>query len=165
MVNRLPRLVSLMVLALVLVVAGTVAAHAVVTGAMLPAPAAGVPTSPDMSVVTSMMLAAGLGKWVPWITGIVTVAAALDSVLPQPQPGSHWLPLRMVLSAAAFNWRYAANGGQPSIQTWVMRVLRPLIVAEAAQMAAQAAGAPAPIAAPAAALAPQPPAPPAVQAS
>jgi hypothetical protein len=62
---------------------------------------------------------------------------ALDAAIPQPAAGSHWLPLRKVVSILALNVGYAANADQPSILTWLERVLQGLATLVPPQPVAQ----------------------------
>jgi len=57
----------------------------------------------------------GVGYLV-WAMGACSVA---DAVLPQPAPGSRWLPLRKLISVVAFNVAHATNGGQQSFADWL----------------------------------------------
>ncbi len=82
----------------------------------------------------------------PVIAAVTAGASALDAILPQPAPGSHWLIARKVLSFVAINVGHASNGAQPSFLTWIARVAGPVL---AAQAAAQAAAVPAPAPTPA----------------
>jgi hypothetical protein len=71
--------------------------------------------------------AAGLDAFLPLLLALHAVASALDALIPQPKPGSHWLPLRKLISAAAGNVLYAKGGLQPSMLTWVQRIARLLV--------------------------------------
>ena len=97
------------------------------------------------------LLALWAAAW-PTITAIVAAASALDATLPQPQPGSHWLILRKVISFLAINVGNASNGKQPDFVTWIVRIAEPVLHAQGI----------APIPAAKAAEPPAPPAPPSV---
>ena len=58
-----------------------------------------------------------------WLTIASYGASMLDSILPQPAPGSHWLPLRKAISVLAWNLFNARNANQPALATWLVRVL------------------------------------------
>lgn len=101
----------------------------------------------------------------PYMGAVVAVASALDSALPQPKPGSHWLVPRKVLSFLAVNIANASNGSQPSFTTWLLRIATPALQAQgllpvvtAAEAVAQKieAPAPAPVVEPAAPVAATP---------
>lgn len=79
----------------------------------------------------------------PYIGAVVAVASALDASLPQPAPGSHWLVVRKLLSFLAINVGSASNGAQPSFDTWLLRIVTPILEAKNALPAA-----PVPVAAP-----------------
>jgi len=66
----------------------------------------------------------------PYMGAVVAVASALDSALPQPKPGSHWLVPRKVLSFLAVNIANASNGSQPSFTTWLLRIVTPALQAQ-----------------------------------
>lgn len=104
------------------------------------------------------LLALWANAW-PAITAIVAAASTLDAALPQPDPGSHWLIIRKVISFLAINVGNASNGKQPDFVTWIVRIASPLLqspttvqaVAQAATAGPVAQPAQAPQAAPAAA--------------
>ena len=98
------------------------------------------------------LLALWAAAW-PTITAIVAAASALDATLPQPQPGSHWLILRKVISFLAINVGNASNGKQPDFVTWIVRIAEPLPHAQqiAPASATKAAEPPAPPSPPSAA--------------
>lgn len=88
-------------------------------------------------LLSQALAAAGLGTPViGYVAAAVTICSVLDAVIPQPAPGSHWLPARKLLSMVALNLGAASNGKQPPFASWLLRVAMPLIQA---QMAAQAA--------------------------
>jgi hypothetical protein len=62
---------------------------------------------------------------------IVTLCSALDAAIPQPAPGSHWLPFRKLISWFALNIGHAGTEAQPSLATWILRIVRALVAAEA----------------------------------
>lgn len=66
----------------------------------------------------------------PVLTAICTVASALDATLPQPAAGSHWIPVRKVISFFGVNVKNASNGAQPSFATWLIRIVQPIIAAQ-----------------------------------
>lgn len=71
--------------------------------------------------------AAGLDSVVPILLALHALASATDAALPQPKPGSHWLPLRKLVSIAAGNVFNATNALQPAMLTWVQRVAQLLV--------------------------------------
>lgn len=81
----------------------------------------------DASTLSAVLNALGLTKFVPIVLAVSTLASALDAVIPQPAPGSHWLPVRKVLSVAALNVHYASNAACPPLVTWVQRVAAALL--------------------------------------
>lgn len=66
----------------------------------------------------------------PAITITISVASALDMSLPQPEPGSHWLPVRKAISFLAVNVKNASNGAQPPLMTWLFRIVQPMLLAQ-----------------------------------
>lgn len=66
----------------------------------------------------------------PYITAACMIASAIDAGLPQPAPGSHWLPVRKLVSFVAVNVGAASNGGQPSFTTWLLRIVQPVLTAQ-----------------------------------
>ena len=72
----------------------------------------------------------------PVVTAAVTVASALNT-LPQPKPGSHWLPLRKVISFVALEVGGASNGAQPKFETWVLRILSPYLKGQGLKLVAE----------------------------
>lgn len=71
-------------------------------------------------------LALWAAAW-PFITAIIAAASTLDALLPQPQPGSHWLLLRKAVSFLAINVGNASNGKQPDFVTWIVRIAAPVL--------------------------------------
>ena len=85
------------------------------------------------------LLALWANAW-PAITALVAAASTLDAALPQPEPGSHWLIIRKVISFLAINVGNASNGKQPDFVTWIVRIASPLLQSPATiQAVAQAA--------------------------
>jgi hypothetical protein len=80
-----------------------------------------------------------LASVAPYASAAVMSCAAIDATIPQPKPGSHWLPVRKVVSMVALNFGNSANASQPPLSTWLVRVLAPLIAAQAANLAKAAA--------------------------
>ena len=76
-----------------------------------------------MDQLTAALQALGLDKWVPIVLACHALASTLDAAIPQPAVGSHWLPLRKLLSIAAGNVANATNLLQPSVVTWLQKVL------------------------------------------
>lgn len=118
----------------------------------------------DTSVL-AVLHTAGLDSLVPLILALHATASALDAILPQPAPGSHWLPLRKLLSIAAANVGHASNAQQPAMLTWIQRIagllvamLPPAPPAPAPVVRVEPVG-PAAVIIPAVPSAPQPPAP------
>ncbi len=74
------------------------------------------------------LLALWAAAW-PFITAAIAAASALDAMLPQPQPGSHWLLLRKAVSFLAINVGNASNGKQPDFVTWIVRIAAPVLQA------------------------------------
>lgn len=98
----------------------------------------------------------GLDRWVPLLLAFHMLASAVDALLPQPAEGSHWLPVRKLVSMAAGNMGNASNAAQPPLVTWLQRIVvslaavvpepapapkTPLVAAAAAQPAALPAAA------------------------
>lgn len=79
--------------------------------------------------ITNLLHAAGLDRWVPLVLAILALARALEVLLPQPAAGSHWLPLRKLLSMAAWSVGNAAPDGQPPLVTWLQRVAKAILTA------------------------------------
>jgi hypothetical protein len=78
----------------------------------------------------------GLDRYLPLLLAFHTLASFIDAVVPQPAPGSHWLPARKVLSILALNVANASNAKQPPLITWMMRagtVLQAAAVAQQSQ--------------------------------
>lgn len=63
---------------------------------------------------------------------LVALCSAIDAALPQPAAGSHWLPVRKAISWLAFNVGHAGNDAQPSLATWILRIVRALVASEQA---------------------------------
>jgi hypothetical protein len=85
----------------------------------------------------------GLDKYLPLLFAFHTLCSFVDAVVPQPAPGSHWLPFRKVLSILALNVAFASNAKQPPLITWMMRagmLLQGAAVAQQSQ--ARASGQP-----------------------
>jgi len=61
---------------------------------------------------------------------LVALCSAIDAALPQPAPGSHWLPVRKAISYLALNIAHAGNDAQPSLATWILRIVRALVAAD-----------------------------------
>jgi hypothetical protein len=99
-----------------------------------------------MDPIQSFLQALGLDRWLPLLLALHMLASAIDALLPQPAPGSHWLPLRKLVSVAAGNVANAQNILQPSLVTWLQRVIVALaaVVPPPAPTAPTAAAAPAP---------------------
>lgn len=83
--------------------------------------------------LAAVLQSAGLGWLVQYLVAAVAIASILDAVIPQPVAGSHWLPIRKLLSFAAANVGFARNSTQPDIGTWIARVLKPLVDAQIAR--------------------------------
>jgi hypothetical protein len=83
----------------------------------------------DLSTLLAALAATPLSGAIPYVTALIAAASVLDAMLPQPAPGSHWLPLRKAISLVAANFWNASNGGQPQLSTWLARVLQPLLPA------------------------------------
>lgn len=66
---------------------------------------------------------AGLDRYVELITAVIAVASAANMLVPQPAPGSHWLPARKVLNALALAFSNAKPANEPPLATWVQRCL------------------------------------------
>lgn len=71
--------------------------------------------------------AAGLTSFVPVVLALHTLASALDAAIPQPKPGSHWLPLRKLLTIAALGVGNASPACQPALITWAQRIAGMLV--------------------------------------
>jgi hypothetical protein len=71
-------------------------------------------------------LALWAAAW-PFITAAIAAASVVDAMLPQPQPGSHWLLLRKAVSFLAINVGNASNGKQPDFVTWIVRIAAPML--------------------------------------
>lgn len=140
------RRLSLLRFAFILAILLGLSAHAF-------AAAVSVDPNSNLGLLISILVQAGLGSLVKWVVCAVSIASALDAALPQPVAGSHWLPIRTVVSSLALNRFNAANAGQPPIMTWLARILQPLVDAQIARMAPKDA---APGAGPAAQPAPVP---------
>lgn len=85
----------------------------------------------------------GLDRYLPLLFAFHTLCSFVDAVVPQPAPGSYWLPFRKVLSILALNVAWASNAKQPPLITWMMRagtVLQAAAVAQQSQ--ARATGQP-----------------------
>ena len=76
----------------------------------------------------------------PYIATICMIASAIDAAFPQPSAGSHWLPIRKLISFVALNISAASNGAQPSFTTWLLRIVQPLLTAQGLIQAANASG-------------------------
>lgn len=74
--------------------------------------------------VTLIVHVLGFDHWLPVVFQMIALSAALDAAVPQPKPGSHWLPVRKIVSLLAFNFANASPADQPSILTWVQHVLQ-----------------------------------------
>jgi hypothetical protein len=85
----------------------------------------------------------GLDKYLPVLFAFHTLCSFIDAIVPQPAPGSFWLPFRKVLSILALNVAWASNAKQPPLITWMMRAGMVLQgAAEAQQSRATALGQP-----------------------
>lgn len=102
-----------------LIVLGAVVGFALLVGA-LPAQA-----DPLADLLASSPYAA----IVPYYLFAVMLCSAVDASFPQPQPGSHWLLVRKLVSLLALNFGRASNVEQPSFMTWLVRMLQPLLPA------------------------------------
>lgn len=80
----------------------------------------------DVSL-TALLHSAGLDAFLPLLLALHATASALDALIPQPVPGSHWLVLRKLLSMAAGNVFNATNADQPALITWFQRIAEMLI--------------------------------------
>jgi hypothetical protein len=65
----------------------------------------------------------GLDQFAALVSAIVSVASALNMVIPQASPGSHWLPLRKLLNVVALAMGNAKSADEPPLATWIQRVL------------------------------------------
>jgi hypothetical protein len=65
----------------------------------------------------------GLDKILPILFALHLLASITDALLPQPAIGSHWIPLRKLLSLAAANVGHAANARQPPLVSWFQRIV------------------------------------------
>lgn len=83
--------------------------------------------------LAAILQSSGLGWLIQYLVAAIAIASILDAVIPQPAAGSHWLPIRKLLSLAAANAGFAQNTGQPDIGTWIARVLKPLVDAQIAR--------------------------------
>jgi hypothetical protein len=79
------------------------------------------------ATILAALHSAGLDSIVPLLLALHATANAIDAMIPQPKPGSHWLPLRKLVSIAAGNVHYATNGLQPPILSWVQRIAGMLV--------------------------------------
>lgn len=77
--------------------------------------------------ITAAFHAAGLDSFVPLLLALHLLASALDAIIPQPKPGSHWIPFRKVLSFFAGNFWHASDANQPSLLTWAQRIAQLLV--------------------------------------
>lgn len=79
--------------------------------------------------IGQLLTSLGLSKYLELAGVIVMICSALDAAIPQPAEGSHWLPLRKALSFLALNLRNASPSGQPSIATWLLRIVKAVMAA------------------------------------
>lgn len=77
----------------------------------------------DGNTILAAIHAAGLDRFLPILLFIHATASALDALIPQPKPGSHWLPFRLIVSFIALNFGNASNWLQPSVKSWLQRVV------------------------------------------
>jgi hypothetical protein len=85
-------------------------------------------------LITAALHAAGLDAYTPAVItlvhAIVTVivaASALNAALPQPAPGSHWIPIRAVVNKLALAFGAARPASAPAAVTWFQRIAAALI--------------------------------------
>jgi hypothetical protein len=57
----------------------------------------------------------------PYLTLAVTVASVLNT-LPQPAPGSHWTPVRKIISFVALGVGHAMPANAPELGPWLLRL-------------------------------------------
>lgn len=79
---------------------------------------------PDwMTYISTWLAQHGISHASEIVLTSVGAISVLNMLLPQPAPGSHWLPLRKLISYLAFNFMYAKDAGQPPLMSWVQRIL------------------------------------------
>ncbi len=89
-------------------------------------------------MIEQLLSFVGFGRYVGLAGLIVMICSAVDASLPQPATGSHWLPARKAISWLALNVSHAGNADQPSMASWILRVVRALADAEQADQAKRA---------------------------
>lgn len=77
----------------------------------------------DMNTISQVAHLLGLDNAVPVLLAVLTLARAVDALIRQPAPGSHWIPLRKMVSLLSFGVANAKPAGQPSIVTWLRRLV------------------------------------------
>lgn len=77
----------------------------------------------DLNTIATVAHDLGLDNAVAVLLAVLTLARALDAFIKQPAPGSHWLPLRKMVSVIAFSVLHAKPGEQPPLVTWLQRLV------------------------------------------
>lgn len=75
------------------------------------------------------LIGAGLAALIPIIMGAVKIAAAIvlaasavNAAMPQPKPGSHWIPLRKLVNMAALAIAHGKVADDPAFSSWLVRL-------------------------------------------
>jgi hypothetical protein len=79
--------------------------------------------------IGQFLTAIGLARYIELAGVVVMLCSALDAAIPQPASGSHWLPVRKLLSWFALNLNHASPGDQPSIASWFLRIAQAVMAA------------------------------------
>lgn len=80
----------------------------------------------DMNTIASVLHALGLDNVLPVILALSTLARAIDALISQPAPGSHWIPMRKIVSFLSLGVGHAKPGEQPAFVTWLQRLVQAL---------------------------------------
>jgi hypothetical protein len=77
----------------------------------------------DLTSLVATFHQLGLDKFLPVLFLVHTIASALDAAIPQPAVGSHWTPIRKIVSFLALNVGNATNANNPALVVWMQRVV------------------------------------------
>ena len=71
----------------------------------------------------------------PYITAAISIASTLNA-LPQPKAGSHWIPVRKIISFISLSVGGAKNVDEPPLGTWLLRLVGPVLTNQGLKLVA-----------------------------